>query len=314
MWFITLHGESGFPRRGCALGRKVLLLSACLTLSGCATAFTRTTGAKAGLCGQEVADAALSAYDDLQAIADDNAYYQGYLRIVVSPEPDKVDFTRVSDADMSGLIEQRVRAYRQFRNAYALFQQLCSDESGQSASQSYASLFETLKSLTSDESSSPETKKTVAGLPGDLAALWQARRIARMQSVLGRLAADLGALWDKEIPVWDNYIDAVYIQHYASGLLSLRLSNFDEKDLAKAVDAPYGTPVKAGLYKLQKYREASLKAARLKEELRRVSKAFQQLATLHRQLSGPATALSDILDTQNKIGHYAALAEKPGKE
>ena len=314
MFRVSLHAEGASSRLGYAFGRTALLLSAALAFSGCATAFTRTTGAKAGLSGQAVADSALSVYDDLLSVAADNAYYQGYLRIVVSPEPDKVDFTRVSDADMSGLVEQRVRVYRRFRNAYAQFQLLCSDESGQRESQSYASLFETLKGLSNDESVSPETKQTVAGLPGDLAALWQARRIARMQSALGKLAADLGALWDKEIPVWDAYIDAVYIDHYAAGLLSLRLSNFSENDLAKAVDDPYGLPVKAGLFKLQKYREASQRAARLKGELRLVSKAFQQLATLHRQLSGPSATPADILDTRNKIGHYSALAEKSGKE
>ena len=314
MLFIALHSESGCFRRGQALGQAALLLSLSLLLSGCATALTRTTGAKAGLCGQEAADAALSAYDSLQSVASDNAYYQGYLRIVVSPEPDKVDFTRVSDADMSSLIEQRVRVYRQFRDAYALFQQLCADESDPNAAQDFASLFETLKGLSGDETVSVETKKAVAELPDGFTALWQASRIARIQTALGKLAAELGVLWDKDIPVWDSYIDAVYIQHYASGLLSLRLSNFDEKDLSKAVDAPYGTPVKAGLYKLQKYREACQKAARLKEQLRLVSKAFRQLATLHRQLSSQTPAFADILATQSKIGHYAALAEKTGKE
>ncbi len=314
MFSITLCCSRSIPCRGRALGQAALLLSASLTVSGCATAFIRTAGAKAGLCGQEVADAALSAYSDLRAVAGDNTYFQGYLRVVVSPEPDGVDFTRVSDAGMPGLLEQRVRAYRQFRNAYALFQQLCSDDSSQNASQSYASLFETLKALSKEESVSAESKKTVAGLPGDFATLWQAKRIARVQSALGKLASELGALWDKEIPVWDAYIDAVYIDHYASGLLSLRLANFDEKELVKAVSDPYSVPVKAGLYKLQKYREACQKAARLKDELRLVSKAFQQLESLHRQLSGPAAGLADLLDAQNKIGHYAALAEKAGKE
>ena len=314
MFSIPLCRESSISRRERALGQAALLLSASLTVSGCATAFTRTTGAKASLCGQEVAEAALSAYSDLQTVAGDNIYFQGYLRVIVSPEPDKVDFARVPDADLSGLIEQRVGIYRQFRCAYALFQQLCSDDSGQNASQSYASLFETLKALSKEESVSAEAKKTVAGLPGDFATLWQTRRIARVQNAIGILASELGALWDKELPAWNAYIDAVYIDHYASGLLSLRLANFDEKDLAKAVNDPYSVPVKAGLYKLQKYREACQKAARLKEELRLVSTAFQQLAGLHRQLSSPTATLADILDAQNKIRHYTALADKTGKE
>jgi hypothetical protein len=59
--------------------------------------------------------------------------------------------------------------------------------------------------------------------------------------------------------------------------------------------------VKAGLFKLQKYREAEQKATRLKRELRNVSKAFQTLSTAHRLLAGPD-------------GARTATAAKTGKE
>jgi len=139
-------------------------------------------------------------------------------------------------------------------------------------------------------------------------------RIVRTQAVIERLTHDFRALWEKDVPAWNAYIDDVYIHHYAAGLLSLRLSNFDEKELVKKVDDPYGAPVKAGLFKLQKYREASQKAAHLKEKLQRVSKAFEQLTLLHRQLSDPAVAQSDLLTTQNKIARYAEKAEQSRKE
>jgi hypothetical protein len=56
------------------------------------------------------------------------------------------------------------------------------------------------------------------------------------------MESDFGALWEKELPTWDAYIESIYLRHYASGLLSLRLANFDEKELAKRVDEPYGIP------------------------------------------------------------------------
>lgn len=292
-----------------------VLLLASFILSGCITpAFTRATGAKAGLCGQDVVEAALSAYGDLGSVATDNAYYQGYLRIIVSPEPDKVDFTKVSDADMSGLLDERIRVYRQCKNAYALFYQLCSDRTSEQARQSYTALFETLKALSKDESASAETKKMVGDLSDTFVSQWQAKRMAQTQAVLVQLTNDLRALWEKEVPVWTTYIDNVYIHHYASGLLSLRLANFDEKELVKKVDDPYGAPIKAGLYKLQKYREAGQKAARLKEKLQQVSKAFEQLALLQRQLTDPAATPADRLTTQSKIGRYAEQAEQNRKE
>jgi len=315
MHYITHNCAFGAPPKQGWQRSAYIFLSASLVLSGCTTpAFTQATGAKAGLCGQEVAEAALSAYDDLGAVADDYAYYQGYLRIVVSPEPDKVDFTKVSDADMSALLAERARVCRQLKNAYALFYQLCSNRTDPQTNPSYAALSETLKALSKDESSSPETKKLAGELSNDVVSQWQAMRIVRTQAVIERLTHDFRALWEKDVPAWNAYIDDVYIHHYAAGLLSLRLSNFDEKELVKKVDDPYGAPVKAGLFKLQKYREASQKAAHLKEKLQRVSKAFEQLTLLHRQLSDPAVAQSDLLTTQNKIARYAEKAEQGRKE
>ena len=309
------HCTRNGKTRRTVFGRIVPIALTALLVSGCATSLTRATGAKAGLCGLQVADAALGAYEDLRATAGDNAYYQGYLRMVVSPQPDAVDFTQVSDANLSVQIEQRIRTYRQVRTAYALLQQLCADGTARDASQSYAALFETLRGLSADTAASAETKKLVSELPSDLSALLRARQIARAQTALGQTAKDLAALWDKELPIWNDYIDSVYVRHYASGLLSLRLSNFDEKELNKAVDGPYGVPVKAGLFKLQKYREAVQKADSLKAELRLVSNALQQLTVLHRQLSDTATPFADVINTQRQIGHYAGPAnKKSGKE
>jgi hypothetical protein len=234
----------------------------------------RSSGTQTALGGQAVADAALAAYADLQTVAADNAYYQGYLRIV--------DLADASDADVSGRIAARVQAYRQFRRVNVLFAQLCADGAGDGASEAYAALVETLKGFSQDDALSADTRKMAAQLPGDAASLWQAHLIARVQPVLNKLQTEFGALWQKEVPIWDAYIDGVYLNHYASGLQSLRLAHFDDKELAKRVDEPYGTAVKAGLFKLQKYREASQKAAALKQELRRVSQAFEELASTHR--------------------------------
>ena len=295
----------------CSSQRILSPLWVCLFLvSGCATEFTRTAGGKAGLCGQEAADSAIGFYESLRTVADDNTYYQGYLRIVVSPEPDKVDFTRVSDADLSREIEPRIKTYRAVRTAYSLFQQLCADESGKSAGQSYAALTETLRALSADETTLSETKKLATALPGDFAARCQVRRIAQAQVVLEKLSSELATLWDKEIPIWDDYIDGVYIRHYASGLLSLRLANFDEKELAKAVSDPYGISVKAGLFKLQKYREATLKAAKLKAELRQVSKTFHLLDVLQRQVASSSASLAETRLIQDAAKRQTELDRK----
>lgn len=279
------------PSRVLALGA-----ASCLLLAGCATSFSRSEGNRVALGGQEAADGALAFYEDIRAVASDNAYYQGYLRIVASPEPDKVDFTRVSDATVAGEVDQRIKTCREVRAAYSLFQQLSADDAGKQTEQSYAALAETLKALSGDDTSFAETKQMAAALPNDrVVSRWQSRRIRQMQSVLAKLSGELAALWNKETPVWENYIDDVYLRHYASGLLSLRQANFDEKELAKAVAEPYGIPVKAGLFKLQKYREAQQKADHLKRELQQVSKAFDRLAQLHRQAGVAAATAADAV-------------------
>lgn len=318
MCFIVWHTcAARITRFVCVFARIALISATPLLISGCTTATTtRNSATQASLSGLAAADAALGAYDALRDVASDNAYYQGYLRIVVSSEPDKVDFTHVSDADMSHLIDQRVAVFRQFRNAYVLFQHLCAGDaaSDNSADQSYASLFETLKGLSKDEAVSSETKKTVAELPSDFTALLMARKIRSIQAILRKLTTEMGVLWNRDLPVWNSYIDAVYIEHYASALTSLQLANFDEKDLAKAVTDPYPAPVKAGLYKLQKYREACLKADRLKNELRQVAKAFLQVDDHLRLLSATAVPPNTFPDSQNATVRTVTLAQQPRKE
>lgn len=238
----------------------------------------------------EATAAAIKACEALGDLQSDNAYNQGYLRIVVSPMPDRVDFTAVPEADFSPQLEKRVAAFQRLHAAYDLFAQLCEGKTAKDASQSYAAMTETLKGLSRDEAASSATKAAVSQLPGDLAGLWQAKRIARAEHTLGRISADMAALWERDRAAWDDAIDAVYLRHYASGILSLGIENFDEKELGKAVNAPYRTPVKAGLYKLELYRAAQQKATRLKAKLREVSDAFQQLTLLHGQPEGTSVA------------------------
>ncbi len=262
-----------------------------LLVSGCTTASVRTAGVRTAQEAQAVADSALAAYEALRSVSADNAYNQGYLRIVVSPEPDAVDFTAVSDAGMGDLLDARSRACRQIRTAAVHLRLLCAERAKAEALQSYAAAVESLRGLSADETATTEFKKLVSALPADLSAVWQSRRIARLNDALGRAAAELGALWVRELPIWEDYVDAAYIAHYASGLLSLRLANFEEKELARKVEAPYGIPVKAGLYKLQKYREAVQAADTIKEKLRQTSEAFEQTGAgmPHEKRTAPQT-------------------------
>jgi hypothetical protein len=259
---------------GCA----IWLLAASLAASGCATGSARSAAGRTAQEVQAAADAALASYEALRAVSADSASNQGYLRVVVSPEPDAVDFTRVPDASMNDLIARRVRACRMVKEAAAQLRLACEGSARAEAVQSYAAAVEALQGYSDDTTATAEFKKLAAALPNDLTLLWQARRIARLHAAIGRAAAELGALWQRETPTWEDYVDAAYITHYASGLLSLRLSNFDENELARKVSDPYRLPVKAGLFKLQKYQEAVRSADAIKARLRQTSEAFERIS------------------------------------
>ncbi len=266
------------------------VLACALMVSGCTTASVRTAGVRTAQEAQVAADSALAAYEALRSVSADNAYNQGYLRVVVSPEPDAVDFTAVSDAGMGDLLDARSRACRQIRTAAVHLRLLCAERAKAEALQSYAAAVESLRGLSDDATVTTEFKKLVSALPADLSAVWQSRRIARLNDTVSRATAELGTLWVRELSIWEGYVHATYIDHYASGLLSLRLANFDEKDLARKVDAPYGIPVKAGLYKLQKYREAVQAADTIKAKLRQASEAFEQTGSGLPPAKSPRTA------------------------
>ncbi|MEI8354008.1 MAG: hypothetical protein WCG22_05830 [Lentisphaerota bacterium] len=256
----------------------IWLLAASLAVSGCATGSVRTAASRTAQEVQAATDSALVSYEALRTVSADSAYKQGYLRVVVSTEPDAVDFTRVPDASMNDLLDTRIRTCRMVKEAAAQLRLACEGAARAEALQSYAAAVEALQGISNDTTSSVEFRKLAADLPNDLTLLWQARRIARLRAALERAAAELGTLWKREIPTWEDYVDTAYITHYASGLLSLRLANFDENELAKKVSDPYRIPVKAGLFKLQKYNEAVQSAAMIMQKLRLTSEAFERIS------------------------------------
>jgi hypothetical protein len=267
----------GRPRNRRLPDCAICLLAASLAVSGCATGSVRTAASRTAQEVQAATDSALVSYEALRTVSADSAYKQGYLRVVVSTEPDAVDFTRVPDASMNDLLDTRIRTCRMVKEAAAQLRLACEGAARAEAVQSYAAAVEALQGISNDTTSSVEFKKLASGLPNDLTLLWQARRIARLRAALERAAAELGALWQQEIPTWEDYVEAAYITHYASGLLSLRLANFDENELAKKVSDPYRIPVKAGLFKLQKFNEAVQAADTIRLKLRQTSEAFGRI-------------------------------------
>ena len=256
----------------------VCVCGGALALAGCAATSVRTAGAHTALQVQAAADSALASYEALRAVAADSAYNQGYLRVVVAPQPDAVDFTAVADAGMASLLEVRQRACRQLKTAAEQFRLVCGAHARAEAVQAYAASVEALRGFSGDTTPNTEFKRLAAALPGDLTAVWQTRRVAQARGALAAAAAELAMLWAKERGTWEAYVDDAYITGYAAGLLSLRLGSFDEKELAKQVSEPYGIAVKAGLFKMKKYYDAVRAAEKVKAALRTTSEVFEQVA------------------------------------
>jgi|GEM_PF-1331593 len=263
------------PRRMRGL---VWVLVGTLAVSGCATGSVRSAAGRTAQDVQVAAESALTTYEALRTVSPASAYNQGYLRVVVSAEPDAVDFTQVPDAGMTDILDRRVKTYRQVKAAAAHLRLVCEGADKTRAVQSYAAAVEALQVLSDNDITTTEFRKLAATLPAELTAWWQTRRIARLHAALACAAAELGALWEQERPTWEGYVDTAYITQYAAGLLSLRVSDFDEKELGREVDAPYRIPVKAGLFKLQKYHEAIQAADRITVKLRQASEAFDRVA------------------------------------
>ncbi|NLL84318.1 MAG: hypothetical protein GX230_08785 [Lentisphaerae bacterium] len=256
-----------------ALGCTILLF----TTTGCISAASRTCCAHTAQQALLAADAALSSYDALRTVASDSLYNQGYMRVVVSPEPDAVDFTNVADADMSTLLDLRSSTCRQVKLAAEQLQLACGAQSKTEAVQSYAAIVEALRGFAKDPAANAEFKKMAAALPEGVTATWQSRRMEQTRSALAAATIELATLWKKERATWEEYIDDAYISGYASGILSLRLDSFDEKELAKIVKDPYDLPVKAGLYKMTKYFDALQSAGKVKAKLRTTTEVFDTL-------------------------------------
>lgn len=249
-----------------------------LALAGCVSTSVRTAGTYTALQVQAAAESTLTSYEALRTVAADSVYNQGYLRVVISPQPDGVDFTAVADADMTALLDLRLRASRQIKTAAEQLRLVCGAHAAGATAQAYAAVVESLRGFSTDTTATTEFKRLAAALPNDMTAVWQTRRLVLACDALAAAASEMAALWTNERGTWEAYVDDAYITDYASGLLSLRLSSFDEKELAKQINEPYGIAIKAGLFKMKKYYEAVRAAEKVKVKLRATSEVLEQVA------------------------------------
>ena len=223
-----------------------------LMLSGCAATSVHIAASDTAQEVHLAATSALTSYEALRTVAVDSAYNQGYLRVVMSSQPDAVDFTAVADADMGALIDMRTRTCRLIVAAADGLRLACGTRGKTDAVQAYAAAVEALKGL-SKPIAGKQSIASVASISagdeniGTLISDAMARLRAELPTELAGVpvtASDLDAGWNGLPPT-----DAVLL----------------EGEGVRAVARPSGTEPKLKVYlqvSLPPERSGDLDAAR----------------------------------------------------
>jgi hypothetical protein len=294
-----------------------LITTALLTVSSCTTSSTLPKTRAIGLQGQRVADAGLGVLDEMDGIKEEDRTQQMMINIVTSPAPDKIDPTKIKLADFDVSLEKRQDAYKALKKVYEKYYELANTDFGGKSKDATKGFLDSVNNL-SKSAGGPADILSSSGInvASELASAAitgiQEKRLKLYNLALASLSETYSKLWVSDIVNWDKYIETVYGLH-ANSIMSLTADKFDDKKLLDKADLPFSAKNSGALFKLKLYNEAQGKAAHHKAQLRTVSKVFEELAKLHKQLAEQKVGLDDLKYTWDRLSDLIKAAEKGTK-
>jgi hypothetical protein len=295
-----------------------------LALGACAALSPRTVplAQNAASAGIAATNAALKSYDQLDDL------YGMELRSRktgdVLTNPGRIDYSKAASLSpkeeaiavkRAESIELRREAARNLQETYRAFNRLTSGEFGNDASVAISQLNSTAASLAAAAHHPLREGGPIPSIAGGAAQLiiggFQARDIRRHNRALAELVREFRSLWDSDLRVWEQEIDAAYVMELPKSLAGLADSDFDQGAVARMVSEPLSPALKLRLYRMKILNDAAGDAEAAKGQLRDVSAALGATEDAHEELAKDHPSLTDVV---GYVDHAIELSKSAEKE
>jgi len=275
----------------------LLLIS--LAAGGCATSSQAIPLSKAVAArGQELATAALSAYDSIDDAATRDQQNQLTLKALTLPAG--VPLGGVTRQDFSAQLNPRRKAYRALKGAYGQFQVLADTNAGPDLSAATGGLIDAVNGLATLPDVSSQTKNILSTAAQQLATAQQQRSLRKYNAALAKIAEGYQAVWNEDLPTWKTALTGFTVA-YTSGIEGLPVTLFDGVLVQKAIEQPFAAPVAARLYQVKLISAAQSDHAATVAGLNKVAKAFDGLVAAHVALDANKPSPQDVLAAANQV-------------
>jgi hypothetical protein len=276
----------------------VLLLCASVLAFGCVSARTVPLAKTVAARGQEVATAAMTFYDDVDAMLVRDKAQQDFVRVLRMPAG--ADFPDTPLQDFSAQLSSRRTAFTALKNAYGRYQALAESAAPEEVSTATGGLVDAANGLSNGPHVSAQAKSLLGAAAGRLVEAQRGRNLRRYNQALLELVNAYRTVWLDDTTTWREVFTGVE-QSYTSAIAGLPVTSFDAGKIAGLVTEPVAAERRIPIYQLNLINAERAREAATEEKMRTVTRALDALVAAHAALASDKPSVTDITLASKQI-------------
>jgi len=281
--------------------KNAIILFFVLLISSCTSSKIIELGGKAADKGTEVSQKGIDIYTTLSQQSDVDRYQQDKVKVLTHPNPIGMPLPATSPKGFPKQLSLRIKAFQSLLNVYKVFGLLTDKEYSNKTSDAVSALRDAYASISTLPDLPADVSALLPGVAGAIANNIQARKIKQHNLILFELTKAYLTLWNKEQPLWEDYIEQVYIRTYADALKGDLSNRYDPARVAEISKEPYNNNVIVLMYRLKERDDIINSSVLLKKQLNDFGKALSGLNKAHSEISKQRPDIQIAISTINSI-------------
>jgi len=287
--------------------KNLIKLLIIILLTSCSSTKIIELSAKVSAEGIEVSQKGLDIYATLSKQADIDKYQQDKIKVLTHPSPAIMALPNTVVQDFTKQLEPRIKAYQSLLNTYQEFNLLTDSKYGDKTKEAVNTLANSYNSIEKLPDLPPSVSSKLPEISKILTQANQAKKIKIHNEALYRLTELYLLLWNDDLKIWNEYIDAIY-NTYALALNSVDSKKFDVKKISQDLKEPYSDDaVIILIYRLNNRNEIIRQRDVIKKQLRDFGKALSAINKAHSEIAKEKTDISDVVSSLNTIENLLKL-------
>ncbi len=265
-------------------------------------------GNKTAKAGSSVTGEILKCYALMgnQAFVDQRQ--QEMIRLLSYPDPRRVMLPAIRVRQLKSL-PAKINAFTSLQTVYKSFETLTDGTDKDASRDAMTSLLNSYFTIKKLPDLPHAAQQILPGATSEFTVATQANKVKEQNEVLGKLSAAYLEIWKKDLPVWKEYIDRIYLD-YAKAVYALPESRFDPQAIKKLVNQPVNTKYQIIFYKDKVQQDAKQQIATINDELDQTTYAFETLIQSHQAVTQRPVSVSAVSAMLNSINSTLGAIKK----